>query len=269
MSQNSHPVRVRALPSYRDLPRPVVPRVDSLLPGTLTPWHRHDWWQLSYAVSGLLALETERESFMAPPQRAIWIPPGLHHKATNVSHTEMRSLYIATALMDWAPARCRVIAISPLVRELIVAISALPADYDMAGAEGRLAQVLVDQLAQMPEVAFNLPMPGDPRLAKICAALQREPEDSRTIADWGKLAGLSERSLTRLFMQQTGLSFGDWRQRLRLLVALEGLEKGHPVTRVALDSGYASPSAFIAAFRRAFGVTPTEMFRQHTQTAAG
>ena len=269
MSQNSRPVRVRALPSYHQLPRPVVPRVDSLQPGTLTPWHHHDWWQLSYALSGLLTLETERESFMAPPQRAIWIPPGLHHKAMNASHTEMRSLYIGNELMGWAPPRCRVIAISPLVRELIVAVSMLPADYDVADASGRLARVLVDQLARMPEVAFNLPMPADPRLVRICAALQLAPDDSRTISEWGRLAGLSERTLTRLFMQQTGLSFGDWRQRLRLLVALGGLEKGHPVTRVALDSGYASPSAFIAAFRRAFGVTPTEMFRRHTEIAAG
>ena len=268
MSQNSQPTFIRTLPAYRSLPRPVVARVDSLRPGTLTPWHHHDWWQLTYAVSGVLAVETSGESFMAPPQRAIWIPPGLQHKATNVSRTEMRSLYIDSALMTWAPPRCRVIAISPLVRELIVAVSALPDDYDVAEAAGRLVRVLVDQLSSMHEVAFNLPMPAEPRLAKICAALQLAPDDSRTISEWGRLIGLSEPSLTRLFMQQTGLSFGDWRQRLRLLVALGGLEQGRPVTRVALDSGYASPSAFIAAFRRAFGVTPTEMFKQHTETAA-
>lgn len=250
----------RSLPSYKSLPRHVVARVELLQAGSLTPWHRHDWWQLTYALSGVLALETATGSFMAPPQRAIWIPPGTEHKATNASPTEMRSLYIDVSLMGWAPPRCRVVSITPLARELIVATCALPTDYDEQGAAGRLVAVLIDQLANLPEVAFNLPMPQDARLARICAALQASPDDQRAMTEWGRLAGLSERSLARLFMQQTGLSFGDWRQRLRLLLALTALERGERVTHVALDSGYSSPSAFIAAFRRNFGMTPLEMF---------
>jgi len=262
MSQNRQPPLTRSLPDYQRLPHPVVARVELLQAGTLTPWHRHDWWQLTYALSGVLALETATGSFMAPPQRAIWIPPGTEHKASNASPTEMRSLYIDTALMGWAPPRCRVVSITPLARELIVATCALPAAYDEHGAAGRLVAVLLDQLASLPEVAFNLPMPTDARLARICAALQAAPDDKRPMADWGSLAGLSERSLARLFMLQTGMSFGDWRQRLRLLLALAALERGERVTHVALDSGYNSASAFIAAFRRNFGMTPMEMFAQ-------
>jgi AraC-like DNA-binding protein len=262
MLQNSHSPLIRALPGYNHLPRPVVPRVDSLLAGTLTPWHKHDWWQLSYALSGVLTLKTAQGSYMAPPQRAIWIPPGTLHEATNASLTEMRGLYIDIPLMSWAPDKCRVVQMTPLARELIVAVSNLPEDYDINGAAGRLTSVLIDQLSELPEVAFNLPMPTDPRLARICEELQAHPDDTRTMSAWGKLVGLSERSLTRLFADQTGLSFGDWRQRLRLLLALAGLERGEPVTHISMDSGYASPSAFIAAFRRNFGVTPTEMFRR-------
>lgn len=264
MSQNSHPLHLRQIPSYRSLPRPVVARVDSRKPGSLTLWHSHDWWQFTYASSGVMALETAQGSYMAPPQRAIWIPPGTHHKASNSAHTEMRSLYIDKTLMEGAPLRCRVVGISPLVRELIAAAGTLPTHYDQNGAEGRLIRVLVDQLALLPEVAFNLPMPADERLSRICTALQSAPDDTRSMTAWGSLVGLSERSLARLFRQQTGLSFGDWRQRLRLLLALAHLERGERVTRVALDSGYASPSAFIAAFRQSFGVTPTEMFRHES-----
>ena len=260
MPQKRQTVITRQVPSYLSLARPVVARVELLEAGSLTPWHQHGWWQLSYALSGVLGLETASGSFMAPPQRAIWSPPGTEHAATNASPTEMRSLYLDASLMSWAQPRCRVVAITPLVRELIVAFCALPADYAEESAAGRLVAVLVDQLRELPEVAFNLPMPEDARLARVCAALQAAPDDRRTMADWGKEAGLSERTLARLFMLQTGMSFADWRQRLRLLLALAALERGERVTRVALDSGYNSPSAFIAAFRRNFGLTPTAMF---------
>jgi len=261
MSRNGQNKIILTPPSYSRLPRPVVARVDDRQPGAFTPWHRHDWWQLTWALSGVLAIETRNGSFMAPPARAIWIPPDTEHQATNAALTEMRSLYVARALMDWADPHCKVVSITPLVRELILALSALPADYDEAGEAGRLIQVLIDQLAHLPEVAFNLPLPTEPRLRRVCAELQTRPDDTRTMASWGALVGLSERSLARLFGQQTGMSFGDWRQRLRLLLALTALERGERVTRVALDAGYASPSAFTAAFRRNFGVAPMEMFK--------
>ena len=261
MSQNSQTPILLPPPDYERLPRPVVARVGDSPAGALTPWHTHAWWQLTWAMSGVPAIETRHGSFMAPPARAIWIPPDTEHQATNAALTEMRSLYVARELMDWAEPRCRVVSITPLARELILAVSALPADYDEANEAGRLVQVLIDQLARLPEVAFNLPLPTEPRLQRICAEQQTHPDDTRTAAAWGELVGLSERSLARLFVQQTGMSFGDWRQRLRLLLALTALERGERVTRVALDAGYASPSAFIAAFRRSFGCTPTEMFR--------
>ncbi len=260
MSQNSQ-ASVRQPPSYQTLPRPVVARIGDLQPGSLTPWHRHGWWQLTWALSGVLAIETQAGSFVAPPERMIWIPPGTEHQATNAPLTEMRNLYVDQSLMDWAGGHCRVVRITPLVRELMLATTALPDDYAFADEAERLIRVLIDQLKGLAEVAFNLPMPADPRLRRICNALQTQPDDRRTITDWGALAGLSERTLARLFVQQTGLSFGDWRQRLRLLLALNGLERGERVTHVALDAGYSSASAFIAAFRRNFGLTPTEMFK--------
>lgn len=264
MSQNRQPALIRTLPGYLSLPRPVVARIEILPPGSLVPWHQHDWWQLTWALSGVVNLQTRHGSFMAPSQRAIWVPPGTEHKASNASFTELRSLYVTSDLMAWAPAHCRVVAISPLVRELIVAVGALPPYYAQEPRNEHLVSVLIDQLAALPEVAFNLPMPEDHRLVRICDKLQMQPDDSRTMAAWGELAGLSERSLARLFIRQTGMSFGDWRQRMRLLLALNALERGERVTRVALDTGYASASAFIAAFRRNFGLTPTEMFKPET-----
>lgn len=263
MSQNSQTTRtvlIRPVPRFVTLPRPLVARVESLPPGTVTPWHSHAWWQLAWAMRGVMTLETRQGSYIAPPQRAILVPPGVEHQATNASRTEMRSLYLDCALMEWAAPRCRVLEMSALVRELILAVGLLPQEYDPNAANTRLIGVLIDQLATMPEVHLNLPLPEDPRLARICNHLQANPDDPRTMGEWAGLVGLSERSLARNFRLQTGMSFGDWRQRMRMLLALAALERGERVTRVALDAGYASASAFIAAFRKTFGVTPSAMF---------
>jgi len=238
------------------LPRPVFARVESLPAGSYTRPHRHDWAQLSYAIEGVLSVRTQAGSFYAPPQRAVWVPASIEHEVVTSARAEMRSLYLAPAVTPWGPSSCRVLEMSALARELIRAVTALPVEYDERGPAGRLVQVLLDQLATLPEVAFSLPAARDARLQTIAAALEREPDDRRTLAEWSRVAGASERTLARLFRRETGLSFREWRQRLRLLTSLGALEDGTSVTAAALDSGYDSPSAFIAAFKRLFGRTP-------------
>ncbi|TCO83815.1 AraC family transcriptional regulator [Plasticicumulans lactativorans] len=260
MSPTGQTAPERILPPFTVLPRPLYARSESAPAGSWVRPHRHDWVQLSYAISGVLEVRTAGGNFVAPPERAVWIPAGIEHAVIASERTEMRGLYLARDVTVWAPPRCRVLAVSPLVRELICAACALPVDYDEAGPAGRLVGVLLDQLAGLPEVALSLPLPVDPRLAAICAALQARPDDRRTLAQWAQGAGLSERTLARLFQRQTGLSFRDWRTRLRLLLALTALERGRSVTAVALESGYDSLSAFSAAFRRAFGTTPRGLF---------
>ena len=238
------------------LPRPVFARVESLPAGSYTRPHRHDWAQLSYAIEGVLCVRTEAGSFYAPPQRAVWVPASVEHEVVTSARAEMRSLYVTPAVTPWGSRRCRVLEMSALARELVRAVTALPVEYDEGGAAGRLVRVLLDQLAALPEVAFSLPAPRDARLHAVAAALERAPDDRRTLAEWARLAGASERTLARLFRRETGLSFREWRQRLRLLASLGALEDGTSVTAAAIDAGYDSPSAFIAAFKRLFGRTP-------------
>lgn len=257
--------RERALPALKaGLPRAVLARVESLPAGSWTAVHSHPWAQLSYAVEGVLQVHTAAGQFMAPPERAIWVPPDLPHEVLTAGPAEMRSLYIDATALRGSPlgqARsCRVLDISLLARELILAVCALPSDYDEHGAPGRLVNVLLDQLAQLPTASLDLPLPTDARLLRLCEALQADPADRRTLAEWGREIGLSERSMVRLFQQQTGLSVGAWRRRLRLLSALGPLEAGGKVSSVAQGCGYASASAFISAFCAEFGVTPAQMF---------
>ncbi|GLO51356.1 transcriptional regulator [Pseudomonas putida] len=227
-----------------------------------TRMHTHSWVQLSYAISGVLHVHTPLESFVAPPQRAVWIPPGVEHEVFSFANTEMRSLYMDKQILDNASKHCRVIEITPLTHELIKQFCQLDTEYDSYGEDGRLALVLADQLRSAREVSMSLPLPQDPRVLQLCRGLQDAPEDDRTLAEWGRELGASEKTLRRILMRETGLTFRVWRQRMRLLGALEELGQGIKVTEVALNSGYKSTSAFISAFRAHFGVTPGDFYPQ-------
>lgn len=262
MSPNGHTnIAERSVPQLERLPRPLYARNESLPRQTGTPRHSHPWVQLTYAIEGVLQVRTAAGSFVAPPQRAIWIPAGLEHEVLSSPNTEMRSLYLDASCADSPSGSCRVLGVDALTRELIRSFCELPVEYDETGPDGRLAQVLLDRLRTAPEVHLSLPLPGDPRLQMVCNRLQQTPDDDRPLAAWAASLGVSERTLSRLFLRDTGLTFRAWRQRLRLLGALTPLERGQRVTDVALLCGYDSTSAFIAAFRQQFGATPGEFFR--------
>jgi AraC-like DNA-binding protein len=262
MSPNGQrPLPERQIPALHQLPRPLYARNESLPRQVGTAWHSHPWVQLSYAIEGMLHVHTSAGSFVAPPQRAIWVPAGLEHGVVSSANTEMRSLYLDSAVTAWAPEHCRVLEIDRLTRELINRFCAGPVEYDEQGADGRLALVLLDQLRGAAEVGLSLPLPRDPRLQPMCRQLQAQPDDGRSLGQWSAELALSEKTLSRLLLRDTGLTFRAWRQRLRLLAALTPLEQGQRVTDVALASGYDSTSAFIAAFRQQFGRTPGEFFR--------
>ncbi|MDE3740034.1 MULTISPECIES: helix-turn-helix transcriptional regulator [Pseudomonas] len=251
----------RQVPRLEKLPRPLFARNESLENAVGTPRHTHAWVQLSYAIRGVLHVHTAEGSFVAPPQRAVWIPAGAEHEVFSSPHTEMRSLYLDAAVTGSGLDSCRVIEIDALTRELIRRFCELPVEYDEDGPDGRLAQVLLDQLLVAREVSLSLPLPSDPRLLRLCRALQEAPDDARTLLQWSEDIGASEKTLRRLFLRETGLTFRVWRQRLRLHGSLEALEQGQRVTEVALACGYDSTSAFIAAFRQHFGVTPGDFFQ--------
>lgn len=253
--------KIRVPPRLDRLPRTVFPRSESLPADSVSRSHSHPWGQLSFASVGVLLVRTRTGSHVAPPQRAVWVPPGMPHEVATSHRAEMRSLYIAADQTAFCPPRCEVFAVTPLVRELIQAVAALPADYDEAGPAGRLVAVLLDQLATLPEAGFSLPWPTDPRLCTICQSLTDTPDDTRSAAAWSGSAGMTERTLGRLFVAETGLTFGEWRRRSRLLTALSLLEAGKNVTAAGLECGYDSASAFIAAFKAAFGLTPGAFLR--------
>ncbi len=249
------------LSDLKQLPRPLYGQTEALPNVVLSYRHSHPWVQFSYAISGVLEVQTAQGRFIAPPQRAVWIPAGIKHRVQCSAHTQIRSLYIDNQALTVVPNNCRVVEVSPLLKELIRAFGELPVEYDQSSAAGRLAAVLLDQLTHAPDMGLMLPLPADKRLQKIVAQLQKHPDATDTLNQWAQRLHISEKTLSRLFPQQTGLTFRLWRQRLRLLNALPLLEQKQSVTEVALACGYESTSAFIAAFSQHFGSTPGEFFK--------
>ena len=246
----------RQLSALKTLPRALYGQAETLPNQALRHRHSHPWGQLAYAAEGVIEVHTDAGRFVAPPQRAIWIPPGIVHRVTCGPATCIRSLYIQADIAGWASDRCRVIVVSPLLREMIRHFSQLPVEYAEQGPDGRFATVLLETIGQADEVELMLPLPRSPLLQELCRSLHKRPEEKHRLAEWADRAGVSEKTLSRLFVRETGLSFRHWRQRMRLLGALPALERGDSVTDVALACGYDSLSAFIAAFKKQFNCTP-------------
>jgi AraC-like DNA-binding protein len=170
---------------------------------------------------------------------------------------EMRTLYFDSRRVRRSPRECHVLFVTPLLRELIVRAMAIPPLYDERGPDGRIMRLILDEVASLRPEPLGLRMPTDPRLARLCDRILADLSATAPIAELGAQVGLSERSVIRLFPLETGLSFGRWQQQARLQKAFALFDEGLSVTRVALELGYASPSAFTKMFRRAMGETPS------------
>lgn len=223
--------------------------------------HSHPWAQLVYAASGVMRVSTPHAAWLVPPTRAIWVPGGMPHEIEMRGVVAMRTLYLAPAAPDPRLAACRAIEVAPLLRELILHIVRIGMlDVDDEG-HARLEALLVDLLAAGETTPLELPLPSDPRARGFADRLLENPGEPDGFAALARDAGASLRTLQRLFLAQTGLSLEAWRGRARMQQAVAALARGSSVTQTALDAGYQSPSAFIAAFKRTFGVTPSRYRR--------
>jgi AraC-like DNA-binding protein len=218
--------------------------------------HQHRWGQLAYATRGALRILTPEAVWLAPPTRAVWLPPGRPHEIFMQGETAFRTLYIEPVTAAPLPAAEAVLEVIPLLRELIVHILAIGMLGPGDPAHARLTGVLVDLLVAARPQDLALPLPADPRAMAMAEQLQTDPALRTSLAQLARHAGASLRTLQRLFPLQTGLTLEAWRQKSRLIAAVAALARGASVTGAAFDCGYDSPSAFITAFKRQFGVTP-------------
>lgn len=243
-----------------DTPRDVVALATDYPADHQIAPHSHSRTQLVHAVSGIMTVTAEGGAWVIPRGRAVWVPAGIRHSITTHGPVAMRTLYIAERAATGLPDGCRVIAVSPLLRELILAVMAMPKLYAEDGAEARLIAVMLDEMRHAETAPLSLPLPTDPRLRRVTEGLLAGPGNRLTLQAWAPTAGASPRTLARLFVRETGMTFHVWRQQARLLEALRRLDSGQSVTTIAYDLGYRSPSAFITMFRRALGTTPGRFY---------
>lgn len=237
--------------------RPVIALKDEYAAGFVDPMHSHEHVQILYASTGVMAMRTPETSVVIPPQRAVWLPSGMKHEVACRGPVSLRTLYLRTATEK----SCRVFEVSGLLKSLILEVVDFPPLYDMDGREARIIDLMLDEIERMPNAPYQVSMPADPRLLRVCNAILADPADPRDIDDWADLVGMGRRTFTRTFKAQTGMGLAVWRQQVRLMEALSLLAAGASITQVTYDVGYDSPSSFAAMFRRAFGVPPSQYLR--------
>ncbi|QKW55693.1 helix-turn-helix transcriptional regulator [Stenotrophomonas sp. NA06056] len=250
-------MRDTLLDPYEDLPRDVVVTSNDYAAESTFPRHTHARGQFAFAARGTISVTTPQGRWLVPPQRACWVPAGLAHEMTMRGPVTMLNAFLSAEAAATLPMQCRVHDVSALLRHLLEGAVDLPALYDENGRAGKLMQLLVAEIAAMPALSLHAPLPADARLARVCRALFDTPSLAVRLDGVAADAGMSRRTFTRLFRADTGVSFAEWRQQVCLLAAIERLGQGQAVTRIALDLGYASPSAFSAAFRRVLGCSPS------------
>nr|WP_246624738.1 helix-turn-helix transcriptional regulator [Oceanobacter mangrovi] len=223
--------------------------------------HHHEAAQLVYAIEGVVVVETSSGRWVIPPSRGVWLQAGVEHSLRMRGATRVRSLFVDPQVIEGLPEGNCVIDISPLLRELILAATEVEAPYRKDSRDGRLMRLLLDELCALPVLPFYLPWPDDERIARVCHSLSSQPQNKDTADHWASQLAMGSKTFHRRFQASTGITFGRWRQLLRLLTSLESLAQGMPVLEVALQHGYDSQSAYAAAFKRQFGVPPSAYYR--------
>ncbi|MET8685440.1 helix-turn-helix transcriptional regulator [Streptomyces sp. NPDC004732] len=215
--------------------------------------HSHPQHQLAWTPRGVLSVAVGETYWVLPPTRALWLPAGVVHRTGATRDALLRSLYLEPdrCPLNWADPTP--VGVDGLLAHLIRHLGRRDLADDV---RLRAEAVVMDLLHPLPALPIDVPTPVDERVRAVADALLDDPADPRSLAAHAQAVGVSRRTLTRLFTHDTGMSFERWRTHMRLRAALPLLAEGQPVSRVAHTVGYATPSAFLAAFRRTVGTSP-------------
>lgn len=240
-----------------DTPRTVIALGHTFPPSFELSEHRHRRSQFLYAANGVMAVSTPDGAWVAPPERAVWIPGGTPHSVRMVGAVQTRSVLIEPYACPNRGRACQVVGVSPLLRQLLVTAAELPLEYDEDGRDGLVTALLIAEIDRAPLIPLAVPFPAHAALAARCHAFLDRPQITATIDEWADALAMNRRTFTRLFRSETGMSFAEWRQQACLSAALPKLAAGEPVTAIALDLGYDGPGNFSTMFKRVIGVPPS------------
>jgi AraC-like DNA-binding protein len=249
---------LRTVNDCHDTHRPIAALATRHLHGEHIPAHRHARAQLIHALTGVMTVISAHGSWVVPAGRAVWMPEDIDHRIRIAGDVAMRTIYVARHVRQGLPTGCEVIEVSPLLREAIVAATGIVLDYREGGRDHRVMELILDEIEVAPRLQLHVPLPRNSDLLRLCERMISEPADAVTLQTLATEMKVSARTIARLFHREVGMSFGDWRRRMCLLLSLPRLASGASILQVALEHGYDSPSAFSAMFRRSLGVSPTE-----------
>ena len=231
--------------------------------GLSSGMHCHPKAQLIYAVSGVMRIETTDAFFVLPPTKALFLPADEQHSILMEGAVAMRELFIEPTFAEKVATEARVFAVTPLLRELIVALCDEPVDWDESGRTPHIVALILSEIASAKTLFTKLPSPKEARLSRVANAILEMPSDPRSLEDWAETCGASGRTLARLFYKETGMTFGQWRLQARLNAAFIMLATDGDISKVAQKVGFSSQSAFGVAFKRTFGLTPAQARTLH------
>lgn len=226
-----------------------------------SPIHRHRKGQLVVALQGAVMCRTEKGIWMVPPRCGMWIPGGIAHSNGITSNGRMCFLFV-DADISGLPEECSTLSLSTMLIEMILHFAQLvKTEYDSVSYEYQLAMVMVEELRRMKIEKLHVNFMGNTKLKRIADALMHDPADRRTMAEWAAYVAMSERTLARLFVKETAMTFGKWKQQLHMLIAIERLASGQSVQHISDALGYESVSAFITMFKKVLGQSPKQFIR--------
>jgi len=263
--------------------RPLRAKQLRLLADTRVVPHAHPWGQVALSATGVVRVTARNGSYIVPPSRAVWIPPGVEHAVTVIEDADLLTLYLHQPRGRCGPARsaaesagwrqCRVLEVSSLLLALALQLdvapdgSSEPLDRERLARERRLAGLLLDELRRAAPVRLGIDLPHDKRLRRLCEEVIEDPSKHGTLAAWAEDTGASARTITRLFRSELGTSFLQWRQQVLLARAVPLAARKLPMASIAAELGYASPSAFAAMVRRSVGTSPSRFLRANDRSS--
>lgn len=243
--------------SVDDVKRDVLAIGTDYLPNVLLNSHVHRRAQFLYGATGLIEVSTADGEWVIPPDSGVWIPKNTPH-ATRMLNVSTRSLYIEPTAVPRLSNKCEVLRVSPLLRQLLLESVDMPIEYDLNGRDGIMIQLILHEISRAETLPFFAPIPRDENLAKLCREFLKSPKITSSPQKWAEILHKSDRSFSRFFSAQTGLSFSDWRQKACLLSAITHISAGKSITEVAFDLGYNSLGSFSTMFKKWLGETPSK-----------
>jgi AraC-like DNA-binding protein/quercetin dioxygenase-like cupin family protein len=280
MKRSKAPDRKQAPPRHRTSVPPIDPQVYAptalrplraklrhLAADTRVDPHSHPWAQVAMSSKGVIRMTAGHSTYLVPPQRALWIPPGVEHVVTVVEDADLHTLYIHQNDEQIGPLRrldasgawhqCRVLEVSSLLRELVPHLPFEPGDDPPTERERCIGQLVLDELAHARPVRLGVDLPHDKRLRALCETVLEDPARWTTLDEASRQAGASARTFARLFRAELDTTFVQWRQQVLLARALSMAARKLPMSTIAAELGYASASAFSAMVRRSVGMPPS------------